>query len=376
MKFADIPGHDEVKTRLRAMVDTDRIPHALLIEGPAGTGKFALARAMAQYIHCTNRTPDGEPCGKCPSCQQHLSFNHIDTLYSFPVIKKGRSTAISDDFLPQFTEFVGESPFMDFDLWLEKLDNINARPHIFVEEGAELLRKLGFMNRRSKYKIVLMWLPERLNDETANKLLKLVEEPTGDTIFIMTSDNAREILPTIYSRTQRVNVLRYSDFQVTEWLIERGVAATKAAHAASISKGNLNTALRLAESSDDDSSARFFDLFVSVMRLAYARKVAELRQWSLDVASLGREPAMQFLDYCTHMIRESFVMHLATPGLLSVNDAENAFLSKFFPFINEKNVEDMIDLFNRSRRDIAANANAKIIFFDLAVRIIMLLRRK
>ncbi|MBP3538171.1 MAG: DNA polymerase III subunit delta [Muribaculaceae bacterium] len=374
MKFSDIPGQEQVKARLRSMVDSDRIPHAFVLEGPAGSGKFALARALAQYIHCTHRTPDGEPCGRCPACVQHQSFSHIDTLYSFPVIKNGRQTAISDDYLTEFKDFLGESPFMDFNLWLGKLGNINAQPHMYVEEGAELLRRLGFMTRSSRYKIVLMWLPERLNEETANKLLKLVEEPTGDTVFIMTSDNPRAILPTIYSRTQRIAVPRYSDADVALYLVGKGISPANAADAARVAQGNMNLALRLA--TGDEENATFFDLFVRLMRLAYARKVGELREWSVEVAGLGRETEIKFIDYCCRMTRESFITHLHVDTLLSMSDAENAFVQKFFPFINEKNVEDIVALFDRSRRDIIANANAKIVFFDVAVKIIMYIRRK
>lgn len=374
MKFSDIPGQEQVKARLRSMVDSDRIPHAFVLEGPAGSGKFALARAVAQYIHCTHRTPDGEPCGRCPACVQHQSFSHIDTLYSFPVIKNGRQTAISDDYLTEFKDFLGESPFMDFNLWLDKLGNINAQPHMYVEEGAELLRRLGFMTRSSRYKIVLMWLPERLNEETANKLLKLVEEPTGDTVFIMTSDNPRAILPTIYSRTQRIAVPRYSDADVALYLVGKGISPANAADAARVAQGNMSLALRLA--TGDEENATFFDLFVRLMRLAYARKVGELREWSVEVAGLGRETEIKFIDYCCRMTRESFITHLHVDTLLSMSDAENAFVQKFFPFINEKNVEDIVALFDRSRRDIIANANAKIVFFDVAVKIIMYIRRK
>ncbi len=374
MRFADIKGHDDVKRRLRELVDYDRIPHALLLEGPPGAAKFALARAFARYVHCTDRTPDGDSCGRCPSCRQHDTFNHIDTLYSFPVVKKHSKPTISDDYADTFREFITENPYMDFDRWLEALDNVNAQPKIFVEEGQELLRRLTYKARQSRFKIVLLWLPERMNEDTANKLLKLVEEPFGDTIFLMVSNNPRAILPTIYSRTQRIGVRRYADAEVEEILIEEGIAPEAAHDASLIAEGDVNEALKLANVSEE--RLRYFQLFVDLMRKAYARKVAELRQWSLDVAALGREPAMQFIDYCARLIRESFLMHLNDMRLLTLNSAELAFTIKFFPFINEKNVEDMTTLFDEARRDIAGNANAKIVFFDLAVRVIMLIRRK
>lgn len=373
MRFADIPGHEDVKQRLRDMADRDRVPHAILLEGPSGAGKFALARAFAQYLHCTDRTPDGDSCGKCPACLQHQSFNHIDTTYSFPVVKKSGKPAVSDDYIDLFRDFIGKYPFMDFDRWLEALDNINAQPQIYVEEGNELIRRLSYMTRRSKYKVVLLWLPERFKEETANKMLKLVEEPFADTVFVMVSNNPRAILPTIYSRTQRIAVRRYDEHEIAAILERQGFDAGTAADTARIAD-NMNDALKLAGVSRE--RLRYFELFVDLMRKAYARKVAELRAWSKTVADLGREPEMQFIDYCTRLVRESFLMHLSDPRLLTLNAAEHNFTIKFFPFINEKNVIDMMQLFDEARRDIAGNANGKIVFFDLAVRIIMLIRRK
>ena len=372
MKFADIPGHEDVKQRLRDIADSGRLPHAILLEGPAGSGKFALARAFAQYIHCTSRH-DGDSCGVCPSCMQHQTFNHIDTTFSFPVVKKSGKPAISDDYIEQFRSFIEQYPYMDFDQWRGALDNINAQPQIYVEEGNELIRRLSYMTRRSKYKVVLLWLPERFKEETANKMLKLVEEPFADTVFVMVSNNSRAILPTIYSRTQRITVKRYDEAELAQILEAHGIDADVAADTARIAD-NVNDALKLACVSKE--RLKYFDLFVSLMRKAYARKVAELRTWSKEVSDMGREPEMQFIDYCTRLIRESFLMHLSDPRLLTLNAAEHNFTIKFFPFINEKNVVDMIALFDDARRDIGGNANGRIVLFDLAVRIIMLIRRK
>lgn len=373
MRFRDIPGHEREKALLREMADNDRIPHALLLEGTPGAGKFLLARAFAQYIHCTDRTPDGDSCGRCPSCLQHESFNHIDTVFSFPVVKKAGKPTLSDDYISDFREFMNAHPFMDFEKWLLALDNINAQPQIYVEEGNELLRRLTFMARRSKYKVAIMWLPERLKTDTANKLLKLVEEPFADTKFIMVSNDSRQILPTIYSRTQRITVLRYSDSEVAAILESRGVDPATAADAAIVAEGDVNQAIALAEAGSE--RLRLLELFKSLMRLAYARQVGKLREWSKELAEMGREPAMGFLDYCCRLFRESFLMHLQVDTLLTLNAAEREFTAKFFPYINERNVLGLIELFDRSRRDIAGNGNAKIIFFDMAVRTIMLIRR-
>lgn len=372
MKFSDIPGHEDAKRRLREMADSGRIPHALLLEGPSGAGKFMLARAFASYIHCTDRR-DGDSCGRCPACVQADNFGHIDTIYSFPVLKRSGKPALSDDYLADFKEFMAKYPFMDFDRWLEAMNNINGQPMIYVEEGNELLRRLTFKTRGSRYKTVLLWLPERLQDATANKLLKLVEEAYADTVFIMVSNSPRRILPTIYSRVQRVRVNRYTDAETADVLAAAGIDATAAADAARIAGGDVNEAMRLALCADE--RLRELDLFATLMRNAYGRNVSELRKWTLAVADLGREPAMGFVDYATRLLRESFLMHLADERLLTLNAAERAFLIRFFPFINEKNVEELIALFDAARIDIAGNANSKIVFFDLAVRTIILIRR-
>ena len=204
MKFSDIPAHNFAKQKLRTFVDRNKIPHAILLEGPSGIGKYALARAFAQYIHCQNRQ-NGDSCGMCPSCLQHGSFNHIDTHFVFPVVKKSSpKKSFSDDYIDAWKDFLSENPYMDFQKWLVALDNVNAQPVIYVDESEELIRKLNFTSHQAKYKVVLFWLPERMNQECANKLLKLIEEPYGDTLFVFVSNNSREILPTNYSRTQRI----------------------------------------------------------------------------------------------------------------------------------------------------------------------------
>ncbi|MDE6396492.1 MAG: DNA polymerase III subunit delta, partial [Muribaculaceae bacterium] len=175
MKFSEIPGQEDIKARLREIVDSGNIPHALLLEGQAGTGKFALARTFVQYLHCRNRT-GGEPCGECAPCRQHAIMQHIDTLYSFPVVKEGSSTPISNDYLEEFRELMTKSPFMDFDEW-QGILGANKMPVIYVAEANEIIRRMSFTGQVADHRAVLFWLPERMNTDTANKLLKYIEEP-------------------------------------------------------------------------------------------------------------------------------------------------------------------------------------------------------
>ena len=374
MLFADIPGHDDIKARLRDLVDSGHMPHALLIEGPEGTAKFALARALAQYLHCMD-PHDGEPCGVCPACRQHQSLNHIDTLYSFPVVKRGAGkSTVSDDYIAEFRKFITESPWMSFQNWLRALDNPNTVPAIYVDEGAQLHRRLSYTTHNSKYKVVLMWLPERMQDEAANKLLKLIEEPFADTIFIMTSDNPRLLLPTIYSRVQRVRVRRYDDATVAAWLTSsRGVDAQTAADTAVLAEGNLNRAIELLDTHADNQ--RNLDTFVQLMRLAYQKKIGELKAWSQNLGAEKREPLMRFLDYCCRMLRENFIFNFHDPAMNVLTEKERAFSTNFARFINERNVLPLIEAFTAARNDIAANAAARIVLFDLAITVVLLLRK-
>ena len=373
MKFSDIPAHNFAKQKLRTFVDRNKIPHAILLEGPSGIGKYALARAFAQYIHCQNRQ-NGDSCGMCPSCLQHGSFNHIDTHFVFPVVKKSSpKKSFSDDYIDAWKDFLSENPYMDFQKWLVALDNVNAQPVIYVDESEELIRKLNFTSHQAKYKVVLFWLPERMNQECANKLLKLIEEPYGDTLFVFVSNNSREILPTIYSRTQRIELKRLSDDVIAQYLVDNyAVEGQDALALAHIADGNIIEADKIVSLSKENQ--KFLELFIQLMRLSYQRKVKELKSWSVDVAGLGREQIMRFLTYTQRLIRENFIYNLSVSELNYLNREEAQFSQNFAKFITESNVIKLIDVFNKALTDISGNANAKIVMYDMSIKVILLLK--
>ncbi len=374
MRFEDIIGHETIKERLVRLANENRLPHALLLAAPEGSGEMMLARALAQFIHCTGREPGAtDSCGRCPSCLQHKSLNHADLHFAFPILKrKGQTETLCDDWAPEWREFLAEDPWMDFRRWQSMLGNPNGQPKIYVHDAEVLRRKMSLSARTSDLNIALVWLPEKMQPETANKLLKLIEEPEPGTMFILVSNNPGEVLPTIYSRCQRIELRRLSDGDVA-LAIGASPADPNAMAVAHLSEGNVIAAR--SEMANSRENTEFFNFFVEVMRLAYARKIGDLKKWSEKVADLGREAECRFLEYCQRMVRENFIYNLKIASLNYMTAAERQFSDRFCPFINERNVEDMIAEFNEAETDIRGNGNAKIILFDLAIKLILLLKK-
>lgn len=375
MRFEDVIGHRSAKERLVRMVQEDRLPHSLLISAPAGSGEMMLARALAQYIHCTGRTPEQtDNCGRCPSCLLHQSLHHSDLHFIFPVLKKKSQTdTLSDDWLTDWHDFLREDPWMDFRQWQASLGNPNGQPKIYVHDAEALRRKMNLSARNSDVNIALIWLPEKMQPETANKLLKLIEEPESGSMFILVSNSPAEILPTIYSRCQRIELRRLSDSETATAIAGGRSPDADDVAAAHLAEGNVIAARDQASNSKD--SALFLNLFMALMRQAYARKIGELKKWSEQAADLGRETSCRFLDYCQRMIRENFIFNLKISSLNYMTEPEQQFSQRFCLFINERNVEDMIAEFNEAKIDVQGNGNAKIIFFDLAIKMILLLKK-
>lgn len=377
MKFSEVIGQEKAKSRIIRMIDNDEIPHALLIHGEPGIPKLALARAMAQYIHCENRQ-NGDSCGHCPSCMQHRSLNHADTYYSFPIVKKSSKSeenANSDDYSGEWKEFISENPIVEnYEKWLAVLKNENAQPVIYKGESVNIIHKMSLSTLSSKYKVLIMWLPEKMNATCANRLLKLIEEPSNDSIFILVSDNCNAILPTIYSRTQRIELKRLPVDVIAEYLKEKyNLDGQDALAVAATADGNIIQAENnLAYNSE---SKDFFKEFVSLMRLAYSRDLKSLREWSERIFAYKREKIRRFLKYAARMVRENYIYNIKAPELNYLTQEEEAFSVKFAPFINEGNVIKMLEELTKAEIDIAGNANGKIVLFDLAIKITIFIKR-
>lgn len=371
MRFADIPGHEATKQSLRRLADAGKLPHAILLSGPRGIGKLAMARALAQYVHCANRT-NGDSCGKCASCRQHESFNFPDMHYDYPVVKGKLKYPLSTDFFDRWKEFMKRGLYPGNEDWLEVLDAGNSQPAIYVSQSQDILAKASLSTYGAEKKIFLIWQPEKMNSEAANKLLKIIEEPFADTLFILVSDAPQLILPTIFSRTQRFRMSPLSEEQITGMLLERGVPEPEARDAARIASGRPAEALNIAGHAHEPE--QFAKLFQELMRMAYSRNVKVLKERSETAAAFGREKTRRYLSYIASQIRENFIRNMGEPSLNRMRTAEEEFSVRFSPFINERNVEKLMEEVSHAANDIERNANSKIVLFDLYLKIMTLLR--
>lgn len=371
MKFSDITGHSNLIKALKTLTDENRLPHAIMLAGQSGIGKMKLARALAQYIHCSHKS--GDSCGKCPSCLQHQNFNHPDLHFIFPVIKKEGS--ISQELMDKWRLMLQKFPLMEPEQWNNIIDAKNSQPIIYVNESDSLIQKVALSSYREDIKIFIIWLPEKLQTAAANKLLKVIEEPPEDTLFILVSNEPSNVLPTILSRTQRYNLGSISEKEIYEFLVkEKKFDSQTATEVARLSEGSLSHALEIAGESGE--LKEFTDLFISMMRICYSLQGKKIKETADTMAAFGRAKIIRYLSYCNRMVRENFVYNLMLPQIRQQSQTEEAFSQKFSPFVNEKNVEDLSEQFSKASFDIERNANSKIVCFDLLLQISRLLHLK
>lgn len=371
MKFSDIVGHEEGKATLRKMADTGKIPHAILFSGQSGIGKFRLARAFAQYVHCKN-PQNGDSCGKCPSCLQHQSLNNPDLHFVYPIVKKD-GAIISKDVIDIWKEFITANSYMQPERWNDSLNAGNSQPVIYVNESEEIISKATLSAYQENFKIFLIWLPEKLRVEAANKLLKIIEEPFEDTLFLLVSNDDSKIIPTIYSRTFLLNLKPLALDDIVGFLNKSaGDNPVLSGEAARLAEGSLAKAEEVAKFPDE--MILFADTFMDIMRMAYAVKLKNLKQNADNIASWGREKIIRFLNYTARMIRENYILNLSNPDLSLMTNKEREFSIKFSPFIHDANVESMLYEISRAASDIERNGNAKIVLFDMMLFITRLIK--
>ncbi len=376
MNFNEVIGQKDAKERLKQLIDGGRLPHAILLCGPSGCGKMALALAFASYLLCREHGKDGEPCGVCNQCKMISKWEHPDLHFTFPTIKLPSMGSdhkpVSDDFIREWREMLAKSPYFSMTQWMEKIGAENQQAIITAGESDELARKLGMKSSQGGYKVSIVWLPERMNTECANKLLKLIEEPPSQTVFVMVSEEPSRLLETIRSRTQHIDIKRIDTEDIRQALVERrGIAGEAAMRTARIANGSWLKALETL--SADNENNQFLEMFKSLMRLAYMRNIRELKLWSETMQTLGREKQKRFLEYFMRLVRENFMFNFNKPELNYMTQGEEDFAKNFARFINEDNIIPISEMADKAMRDIGQNANAKIVFFDIALRMIVLL---
>lgn len=375
MKFREVPGHESLKRELRELVESRRVPHALMLSGAPGAGKMLLARALAQYIHCTH-PEEGEPCGRCTSCRLHEDLSHPDMHWVYPIVKsKQKGVQTSADRIEEWKEMLREHASMPIEEWLRVIDAGNSQVAIHVEDATSIVQSDSYPPITGGKKIFVVWQPERMNVEAANKILKVLEEPSESTQFIFVSDNELNLLPTIYSRVRRYGVSPLSDAEIEEYLRERyHFPEAKAMEYGRLSCGSLIRADEFGANSGE--SNEFLERYQEIMRAAYAKRVLALRLLADTISQMGREKMKRFLGYMARMVRENFIYNMRMPALSRLTPEEENFSRRFSPYVNHLNVEDFMRETDRAIRDIESNGNAKLVMFDYFLYCIILLHRK
>ncbi|MDR0394435.1 MAG: DNA polymerase III subunit delta [Tannerella sp.] len=378
MFFKDIIGQDELKQQLTESARKGVVPHARLFCGKEGNGGFQLALAYARYLNCTGRS-ETDSCGVCPSCIKYNELAHPDLHFVFPMVSnKSAKKEVCDDYLPEWRAFlkeqIAEHSYFTIDTWLGRLDSDNKQAVIYAAESDRIIYKMTFRIYEANYRILFVWMPERMNDTCANKLLKFIEEPPPNTAILMITDSPDGILGTIVSRSQLVQVRPIQTEALTKAITDIwGVQEMDAAQIAHLSEGNYFKAMESLAVDNDD--AYFLDRFKVIMRNGWSRNIVAMKSFAEEMASMGREKQKKFLTFCQRQIRENFIHCLHEPSLNYMSKEEADFSKNFSPYVNERNVMELMDELSLAERHIHQNVNSKMVFFDLSMRIIVLIKK-
>ena len=382
MLFSEILGHEHIKNHLIKSASQGRIPHAQLFVGPEGSGTLPMAIAYAQYIVCQNL--GSENSGENEAC--NLKFNHLahpDLHFVYPTVttEDVKSKPKSIDFIQDWRQFINENPYGGLFDWYKMLGVQNKQGEIRVDDAAEILKSLALKSLEGGYKIMIIWMADKMNIAASNKLLKLLEEPTDRTVFILISENEEDIIQTIRSRCQVLHFNGLPESVITQALISRENVeekmAFKIAHQA---QGNYNKALHILK--EDNDELPFEKWFVDWVRAAFRAKgnaaaIQDLIAWSDQIAGLGREAQKKFLNYCIDMFRQALLLNYQADKLVYMEPTVEKFkLENFAPFVNGNNISDIFKELSDASYHIERNGNAKIILTDLSIKLTRLIHKK
>ncbi len=382
MLFSDIIGQQRIKHHLTKTVENARIPHAQLFIAPTGSGVLPMAIAYAQYILCQNK--EGENNNGNSSCNLKVEkLMHPDLHFAFPVTTNERvkKHPTSNSFMQEWRQFVKETPYGSLFNWYQLLGIENKQGQIGVDEAEEIVKKLILKPYEGGYKVMIIWMADKMNASASNKLLKLIEEPPERTLFLLIAENEELIIKTILSRCQVLHFQSLTEQNIIDTLISRHqVDETQAIKIAQQSNGNWNKALHLLH--HDDNELAFEKWFITWVRAAFKAKgdasvVQDLIKWSEEIAKTGRETQKRFLKYCSHFFRQALLTNYNARSLVFFESHENNFdIEKFAPFIHGANIEDINKAIEDAMYHIERNGNAKIILLDLSMQLTRYLHQK
>ncbi len=380
MLFQDIIGLRHIKKHLTHSADSGRIPHAQLFVGPEGSGTLPAALAYAQYILCGNS--GGENTGDNQTCNLKChSLTHPDLHFAFPVsnTEAVKSHAVSSNFLKEWRQFLKEDPYGSLFDWYRYLGIEKKQGQIGVDEAQDVVKKLSLKSYEGGYKVMIIWMAERMNTAAANKLLKLIEEPPKRTIFILIAEDEEQILQTIRSRCQLLHFPPLAEDAIAEALVDRGVAREEAGLLAHESNGNFNKALELMNK--DSEELIFEKWFVQWVRSAFQAKgkkgaIHELILWSEEVARTGRETQKNFLKYCMSVFRQAMLVNYKADSLAYMKIHVDGFqFDKFSEFVHENNILGIVEELETAIYHVERNGNSKVILTDLSIKLTRLLHK-
>lgn len=395
MKFTEIIAQEGLKKQLRNLVDKNRLSHALLFLGKEGAGGLPISLAFAQYVLCEQVQvaqsqsslfdEDGQPladsCGVCSSCLKVEKLIHPDLHFSYPVMKRNtkHEKPVSTDYLLSWREFIARQPYGNVRDWLAFLKEspkaniesaVNKQGNIGVSECDDIIRKLSLKSFENKYKVLIMWMPEFLGP-TGNRLLKLIEEPPANTLFIFVANDESEILQTILSRTQLVRVPVLSIGDVSQELIKREVPQEKAVQVAALSGGNFGEALKMVESEPEN----WEKMIRQWLNVIYKRSVPGQMKWIEVAADLGRERQKQLLTYFTHLLEQAVqVRYLPEDSLASVAREEIDFGRRINQMCGPEAQEAIVNELEKAIYYIERNANSKLLFHALTIKLYYIIK--
>ncbi len=382
MQFSEILGQEHIKSHLTKSANLGRIPHAQLFVGPEGSGTLPMAIAYAQYLICSNQ--NGENSGSNEAC--NLKFqktSHPDLHFIYPTVstEEVKTKPKSIDFITEWRQFLEQNKYGSLFDWYQILGVKNKQGEIRVDDAQEILKLLALKSFEGGYKVMIIWMADKLNIAASNKLLKLLEEPTDRTVFILISENEEDIIQTIRSRCQVLHFNGLPEKVIADALISNKnmepKTALKIAHQA---QGNYNKALQLLQT--DNESTFFEKWFVDWVRAAFRAKgnaaaIQDLIQWSEQIAGLGRETQKKFLEFCIEMFRQALLLNYQAPNLVYMEPQVEKFkLENFAPFVNGNNINDIFKELSDAMYHIERNGNAKIILTDLSIKLTRLIHKK